>query len=357
MPRSPQAVEPAWLTGVLCRGIPGVRVTEIRRVDASAGTTTRARLEVTYAGPAGDLPTRLFAKCANTVAQRLMLGLGGFIEAEARFYAHIRPALEVEAPIGYFAAVDRRSWRSIVLLEDVVSSRGATFWDPSVRITRSQIHDLLANAAACHGSLWEAPQLAQWTWLRTPAEHMHLIDALIGLADRRHAGARRARDVIPPPLRDRQTDLYAGLRRSMVLASRGPRTYLHGDLHVANTYVTASEALGIADWQVGLQGSWVHDYAYLVCTALEIEDRRAWEKDLLAFYLDRLRAAGGERIELTRAWEDYRRATLYPYFAWIYTLGRARLQPKFQPERASLTMIRRIAAAIADLDSLGAVGL
>jgi aminoglycoside phosphotransferase (APT) family kinase protein len=143
----------------------------------------------------------------------------------------------------------------------------------------------------------------------------------------------------------------------MVLASRGPRTYLHGDLHVANTYVTASEALGIADWQVGLQGSWVHDYAYLVSTALEIEDRRAWEKDLLAFYLDRLRAAGGERIELTRAWEDYRRATLYPYFAWIYTLGRARLQPKFQPERVSLTMIRRIAAAIADLDSLGAVGL
>lgn len=53
----------------------------------------------------------------------------------------------------------------------------------------------------------------------------------------------------------------------------------------------------------------------------------------------------------------YRRATLYPYFAWVYTVGRSRLQPEFQPAEVSLTMIRRIAAAIDDLDSVGAVGL
>ena len=41
----------------------------------------------------------------------------------------------------------------------------------------------------------------------------------------------------------------------------------------------------------------------------------------------------------------------------VYTIGRSRLQPRFQPDEVSLEMIRRISAAIEDLDSLGAVGL
>jgi hypothetical protein len=38
-------------------------------------------------------------------------------------------------------------------------------------------------------------------------------------------------------------------------------------------------------------------------------------------------------------------------------MGRSRLQPNFQPDGVSLTMIERISTAIDDLDSLGVVGL
>jgi hypothetical protein len=312
---------------------------------------------VTYEGLADGLPTRLFAKSASTLGQRLMLGLGGFIVGEAHFYSRVRPGLPIEAPTGVFAAVDRHSWRSIVLIEDVVASRGASFWAPGRAVTREQIEDLLASVAQWHGRLWESPRLAEWRWLRTPADHMRRIDALLGLADRRRAGARRAAAVIPATLRSRQADLYLGLRRAMELASHGPHTYLHGDLHIANTYLSRAGAMGVIDWQVGLQGSWVHDYAYLLATALEVADRRAWERELLEFYLEQLARAGGEPMDFASAWEAYRTGTLYPYFAWTYTLGRSRLQPSFQPEAVSLTMVRRIAAAIDDLDSLGAVGL
>lgn len=72
---------------------------------------------------------------------------------------------------------------------------------------------------------------------------------------------------------------------------------------------------------------------------------------------ERLASCGGPAIARARAWVAYRQATLYPYFAWVYTIGRSRLQPQFQPDEVSLTMIRRISAAIEDLDSLGAVGL
>ncbi|HET8980977.1 MAG TPA: hypothetical protein VFN87_22680 [Solirubrobacteraceae bacterium] len=358
VPRSPAEVTPQWLTAVLCRGTPGARVRAVTPVGASSGTTTRRALALTYddADSANRLPTHIFVKCTAALGQRLMLGLGGLIHGEPGFYTQVRPRLEIEAPIGYFGAVDARSWRSVVVMEDVGRTRGARFWQPATRITRRQIEDLLSNMARWHGALWDSPRLGGWRWLKTPADQMRLIDALIGLANRLPAGAERARAVIPVGLRHRQADIYAGLRRSMQIASEGPRTYLHGDLHIANTYLTRESAMGIADWQVGLQGSWAFDYAYLMTTALEVDERRAWERDLLGFYLQRLAAAGGAALRPERAWLAYRQATFYPYFAWTYTLGRSRLQPRFQPDEVSLTMIRRIAAAIDDLGSLDAVG-
>jgi hypothetical protein len=299
----------------------------------------------------------LFVKCTATIAQRLMLGLGGLIAGEPGFYTHVRPTLEIEAPIGYFGAVDQRSWRSIVVMEDVTSTRGARFWCPSASLSQEQVQELLATAAAWHGSLWDSPRLFEWRWLKAPADQMRVIDALIALANRAGAGAERARAVIPAALRRRQGDLYAGMARSMQILSQGPPTYLHGDLHVANTYSTDEHRIGICDWQVGLRGCWAHDYAYLICTALEAEDRRRWERDLLDYYLYRLAACGGKTIAKDKAWQAYRQATLYPYFAWVYTIGRSRLQPSFQPEEVSLTMIGRISAAIDDLGSLEAVGL
>jgi hypothetical protein len=359
VPRSPDEIGAEWLSAVLCAGVPGASVTSVRTGGASAGTTTRRALELSYndVGRAAGLPTMLFAKCTTTLAQRLMLGLGGFLYGEPGFYTLVRPELEIEAPIGYLGAVDPRSWRSIVLIEDVAATRGASFLRPPSQITRGQIEDLLSSVARWHGTLWGSAQLAQWRWLKTPAEQMRLIDALIGLANRLPAGSHRARGVIPWRLRERQADLYTAMRRSMAMSSQGTPTYLHGDLHIANTYVLPGGRMGIVDWQVGLRGSWVHDYSYVVATALEIEDRRTWERELLDFYLDRLARAGGDRIPRDKAWSAYRSALLYPYFAWVYTLGRSRLQPNFQPERVSLTMIERISTAIDDLDSLEVVGL
>jgi signal recognition particle-docking protein FtsY len=264
-------------------------VSSVATAAGSVGTTTRQALEVGYndAGADAGLPTRLFVKCTTALAQRLMLGLGGLIHGEPGFYNYVRPGLRIEAPGGYFGAVDPRTWRSIVVIEDVAAARRARFWGPSTPINRERIEDLLANAATWHGALWESPRLAAWRWLKTPAEQMRVIDALIGLADRTGVGTERARAVLPHAMVTRRADLYAAMRRSMALASRGSRTYLHVDLHIANTYLTGDGRLGIADWQIGLQGSWAYDFGYLLATALEPNDRRAWERDLLELYLDR----------------------------------------------------------------------
>lgn len=360
VPRHPGQLTPAWLTDVLCREVPGARVIRAAPVNPpTSGTTTRQALELTYndVGTSTGLPRHVFVKCTSSLGQRLMLGMGGLIAGEPGFYERVRPRLDIEAPAGYFGSVDPRSWRSVVIMEDVVATRGARFWQPEVPVTRAQVADLLGHLAAWHGTLWQSPSLQEWNWLRTPAEQGRLIDSLLALADSTRAGARRADRVIPAPLRGRQADLLEGMRRSMSLMGRPPHTYLHGDLHIANTYVTSDGSMGVCDWQVGLKGCWAYDVAYLLSTALETEQRSVWERDLLRFYLERLQVAGDVAISFEDAWLAYRRATFYPYFAWIYTLGRSRLQPRFQPESVSLTMIARISAAIDELDCLGAIGL
>lgn len=353
------ASDPDWLTSILCRYVPGACVTSLTVSGASTGTTTRRALRLTYnqPGTAAGLPTDLFVKCTSSLPQRLMLGLGGLIHGEPGFYAHVRPHLAIEAPVGYFGAVEERTWRSIVITDDVTRTRQAQFWRPGTCITREQAEDLVVGMAAWHGALWDSPQLSRWPWLRTPGDQMDVIDGLIKLANRLPAGFNRAGSAVPASLRARRDDLFDGMRRSMRQLSRPPRTFLHGDLHVANTYLTGDKRAGVADWQVALQGGWAHDFAYLLATALTVEDRRAWERELLDVYLDRLDAAGGSAPARDDAWEAYRAATFYPHFAWLYTLGRSRLQPSFQPDEVSLTLLERISAAIVDLGSLRAVGL
>ena len=359
VPRSPDEITPEWLTAVLCPRTPGAAVLDVAIPGGSIGTTTRKALRVTYndVGADAGLPTRLFVKCTTALAQRLILGLGGFITGESGFYNHVRPELAIEAPQGYYGAVDPRSWRSVTVMEDVAATKEARFWQPSTTIDRARIEDLLDNMAVWHGAYWDSPRLRAFTWLKTPIDHVQTIDALIGMEKQSLRGADRADAVLPARLRNRLDDLYTGLKRSVELSTNTPHTYLHGDIHVGNTYITSSGAMGYGDWQIGLRGGWQYDYAYIVGTALTVEDRRAWERDLLDHYLESLHRSGAPRLNRDDAWQAVRQATFYPYFAWVYTIGRARLQPKYQPDEISLPMIERTAAQIDDLESLKAVGL
>ena len=69
---------------------------------------------------------------------------------------------------------------------------------------------------------------------------------------------------------------------------RAPRTVLHGDVHVGNTYFVPGQRGGVLDWQLMLHGSWVVDVGYLLTSALEPDVRARHERDLLAEYLARL---------------------------------------------------------------------
>jgi len=171
-------------------------------------------------------------------------------------------------------------------------------------------------------------------------------------------GMERARSVIPAALYGRADRMWKGTQKGLDICTNVlPRTLLHGDSHAGQTYVTADERMGLTDWQATMQGGWSYDVAYFIGSACEPDDRREWETELIAFYLDELATAGGKAPDFDEAFLRYRQSLFYPYSAWAFTIGRAFYQPRMQPDHISLAIIERLSTAIDDLDSLAAVGV
>jgi hypothetical protein len=356
VPRNGLALTNEWLTAVLCDGHPGAAVVAFSSPGGSSGTSTRAALRVVYNddGAKAGLPTELYTKTTASYSQRVLLGGARVLDGETQFFTRLRPRVEIEAPKGYWGGVDQRSWRSMILMEDIAATKGARFIEATTPVTRAQVEDLLRNMARYHGGLWQDPAIGT---LKTPRDHFHNVKTFIDMAGRAKVGMERAREVIPPALHGQADRLWNGTERSLGLATDElPRTLLHGDSHIGQTYITADGRMGLTDWQAAQQGGWGYDFAYLVGSACEPSDRRAWEHDLLGTYLDELARAGGAAPAFDDAWLTYRQQLFYPYSAWAFTIGRAAYQPKMQPVETCLAIIRRLSSAIDDLDSLGAIG-
>ena len=108
-----------------------------------------------------------------------------------------RPAVSMEAPLGYWGGVDDASWRSMIMLEDIAATKGAEFVEPTTALTRDQVEDVLRNLAALHGTWWESPELAV---LKTPTDHYNNLANMLDFEARCAVGMERAKSVIPAGL-------------------------------------------------------------------------------------------------------------------------------------------------------------
>ena len=92
---------------------------------------------------------------------------------------------------------------------------------------------------------------------------------------------------------------------------------LHGDPHPGNAFSDSDGAAGLFDWQTVARGPWAFDVAYMIVTALTVEDRRANEQELLTYYVEHLRRLGTEYLPSREdAWLEYRRHIAYPMLIW-----------------------------------------
>jgi aminoglycoside phosphotransferase (APT) family kinase protein len=120
---------------------------------------------------------------------------------------------------------------------------------------------------------------------------------------------------------------------------------VHGDAHLGNTYLDRDGSPGLLDWQMTGLGHWAFDVGYFIANALAPADRRATERDLLSYYLDRLGEHGGCPPPFEAAWEAYRRHMVHGLF---HTAN----ADEMYPEDVNCTVIERHSIATRELDTL-----
>jgi aminoglycoside phosphotransferase (APT) family kinase protein len=355
VPPSTAALTPEYLTAILCTSVPEAKVVSTTLGASSSGSSDRCELSVSYnaAGLQAGLPTELFHKCTKSFYTRLHLLRCGLSHNEANFYRIIQPETSFETPKCYHAALEERSYRSSIIMENVVRTKDARFFDVDTPFTRANIEAMLSLLARLHARYWESARLdSEFTWLSTPQRFSAALEEGMELKQLTSRGMALADSVIPSDLSGRTEAVWRAYQRAMQLSSQAPHTYLHGDPHLRNYYRTADGRVGLSDWQVTMKGSWSHDFAYTMLTSLRVDQRRAWEQELLSFYLNRLEEYGAHRPPAADAWELYRRQTLYTFVGWLVTFGFGALQPDMQPASEALEIIRRAGAAVADLQSV-----
>ena len=355
VPCSPDAITPEWLTAVLCQKVPGAVVTGVVVKPASAGTHERHQLIVSYneAGQRAGLPQSMFTKSLPSVVTRMIGGFNGTARVEGRFYMQLRPQLEIEAPIGYHAAFDRQTFASILLLEDMVATKSATFCNYRTYVSRETAEDMIDVLAALHARFHGDGELAtKYRWVASYPRWFTIGADKMGLEHYTRKAFDAAAHVIPKSVLAQRDAVWPSATQALAVHDSEPQGLIHSDVHIGNWYRTGAGKMGLCDWQCLARGHWSRDFAYAVTAALTPDDRRKWEKDLLLRYLDRFAALTGTKPDFDKSFLHYRQQIVHALLMWTITLCHSPLLPNMQPEDTTLAMIERISTAMADLDSL-----
>jgi len=355
VPCSPDAITPEWLTAVLCQKYPDATVTGFVVKPASAGTHERHQLIITYneAGRRAGLPASIVTKSLPSVVTRMIGGFNGTARVEGRFYMQLRPQLEIETPVGYHAASDRRTLASMLLLEDLVATKSATFCSYRTSVSRAMAEDMVDLLASLHACFYDDRELAtRYPWVASYPRWFAIRGGKMSLDYYTRKALDSASHVIPESVLAQRDAIWPMAARALGVHDSAPRGLIHSDVHIGNWYQTAAGKMGLYDWQCLARGHWSRDFAYAMAAALTPDDRRNWEKDLLHRYLDRFAELTGARSDFNQSFLHYRQQMVHALLMWTITLCHSPLLPNMQSEETALAMIGRISTAMADLDSL-----
>lgn len=340
LPLAPEAITAEWLSAATGHRVEHAEVTEV-----ILGTSTK--IQVRVESPA--LPASIIVKGGFEDHSPMMKEM---YANEINFYRHIAPALPIHTPTCWFAGSDPTSHQSIVIMDDL-AARNVTFLHAQRPESYAAVERRLGALARFHAASWNDPGLApggRWDWVVDRFSDWSMVYAERYLKPEvwQHYCESPRGAAISVRLHD-----VAWMRRSLTefasIQQTGTMCIVHGDTHLGNLYVEADGTPGFLDSQPA-RGSPFMEVSYHVVCALDLADRRAWEKDLLRHYLAELTAAGVAAPGWDEAWLRYRQFIAYGLFIFLIN------ETRFQTEAINTAYAARFGAAMLDHEVLDLVG-
>jgi aminoglycoside phosphotransferase (APT) family kinase protein len=348
----PDELTPAWFEQALAPRHPGVRVAAADVISVKEMTNTHVVVSLTYDEPAGA-PSGVFVKLPPIdTRRRELLGTSVMGVNEARFYERLAPLLELRVPTPHAAYVEDDGG-FVMVLEDLVQT-GCTPYDGSIGVSADAAAAALEELAGMHVSYEPAAARSALSWI-APPKTARPVDP-----DAPDISTKLLRRGLEK-YRERIGDAYAAVSE-LLLADRAainalwaaaPPTVVHGDLHIGNLFDDHGR-VGFFDWGLMAVADPLRDASYFLCLAMDIDDRRAHERDLLQHYLNARRARGGREIGWEEAWERHRIWSAYTVLASCQAI-QVPFGASEQTHRFANAFLERSKAAVADLDAAGAL--
>jgi hypothetical protein len=349
-------ITPEWLSEALQPRHPGARVAGVEIVGNDEVTNQHVRLRVTYDKPAGA-PVLLFGKLLPLDPNRReSIALTRMGPREARFYAELAPQLALRVPDVHVAAVGADEREFVVLLEDL-DDAGCRVSDGTWGITPDGAAQALEDLAAMHVRYEDpARRAAEAAWVPPySAGGTYAVDRLQFALDHH-------RDRISDEFA-KVSELYIAHRLAVHDLWTGPDvTVVHGDTHIGNLFVDPAGGstdlgggrVGFYDWGVIHLDQPLRDVSYLLQMAMQPDDRRTHEQDLLRHYLAARDALGGAPISFDDAWSQHRLRAAYTVVASCQVVT---FPDDISPQREVFAdaFLARAEAAVHDLDAVDAL--
>lgn len=325
LPGSLEGFTAEWLTEAFSIKYPGVEVLSVTVEEVILGTSSNFRLGLTYnkAGQSAGLPPRVMVKGSYVERWRDM---GIMYASEMRFYRDVRPIVEMNTPACYYAGRDAGTGRVVVILEDL-TLRGVRFFDAFKTQSFEQTARRLDAMAHYHAQTWNSPYLEpggrlDWIPVRYAGREGAVASAQVEMN-----GHYLSDEVWPTVLMNPRAAAVPAvfrdadwMRNALVKMSNAhlevDTCMIHGDTHLGNLYEDADGTPGFFDPALA-RAPWSMEFAYHLVGALDVPDRRRWERPLLALYLDRLKVYGVDAPQFDEAWGAYARDICHGLFVWM----------------------------------------
>lgn len=339
IPDTAAAITPRWLEKVL-----GVAVAGVRQLDAHAGTTGRALLQLDYVTPT-DLPPRLFVKLPpQDPAQRAFVCSSGMGRREAMFYRRLSAELPLRVPRCYHADWDESGEQYVMLLENLADA-GCGFHNASRRYSLDYVRSVLGAFADLHAAYWESPRFESGLhWVGPPVQHPIAV-ALIERALGEYSAEM-------PPVFTELGELYLAHTDAIHrLWGEGAVTLVHGDVHDGNLF-SDGDRPGFLDWALLARAPGMRDVGYFLAGTLTPEHQREYGRALVDYYRERLRSQDVAAPPLEELQLQYRWHAAYVWVGATVTLA---MGDSWQPLNYVVQTLQRLHLALEELETVAAL--
>jgi len=331
-------------------GLADVHVSAIRRRPIGVGVGMMASIELVELDyDQGQGPASVVVKLPAVIdSNRAVAEAFDLYAREVLFYrdlAHLTPAC---TPKVFFADVVGSS-EFMLVLEDLSDYR---LGDQLVGCSVDDARLAMVELGKLHASFWDKVQDGSYDFipLEIPSTHGTTLREAAGPTW--DAMLQVFPGLVPDEINAQRDRFLAAIERMQRWMVSDPITVAHGDFRMDNIFYgqkPGHERVAAIDWQGTLRSKGIRDVGHLLSGSVNIEDRRAHERELVALWHRTLVEGGVTGYSAEQAWNDYLRTVLFQWTIVAVICGSL----DASNERAHAWMseyIKRSVATVADHD-------